>query len=307
MSATAIGPRTARRDAFAHVKAAGWGRGLGTIVRITRMALRHPWQAAFALGATFIAAALQLVIPRLLGHAVDQTQASSPAGRGRRRRSALSTALPAARRQHVRGVFTMFQNYFGESVGHHIGYELRLAFYEKLQRLSFGFHDRVHSGDLITVGMLDLEGVRMFFSTGLVRIVLLAVLIGVGAYLLSATDLRARPARAELRALRRLALLGRPAAAARHLARAPGAPRRPDPRHGGEPRRHPRRARIRGAGLELAKFDTRLADALELAHERVGIRVRNTSAMTFSFFVAMGLVLWVGGNKVIAARSPSAR
>ena len=73
----------------------------------------------------------------------------------------------------LRGLFTMVQNYYGESVGHHVGYELRLAFYEKIQRLSFGFHDRVHSGDLITIGMLDLEGVRMFFSTGIVRLVLL--------------------------------------------------------------------------------------------------------------------------------------
>jgi ATP-binding cassette, subfamily B, multidrug efflux pump len=30
------------------------------------------------------------------------------------------------------------------------------------------------------------------------------------------------------------------------------------------------------------------------------VRVKNTSMMTFSFFAAMGLVLWVGGNKVIA-------
>ena len=88
----------------------------------------------------------------------------------------------------LRGLFTMVQNYYGEAVGHHVGYELRLAFYEKIQRLSFGFHDRVHSGDLITIGMLDLEGVRMFFSTGIVRLVLLTMLIGIGSYLLISTD-----------------------------------------------------------------------------------------------------------------------
>jgi len=35
---------------------------------------------------------------------------------------------------------------------------------------------------------LDLEGVRMFFSTGLVRIVLLSMLIGIGGYLLLSAD-----------------------------------------------------------------------------------------------------------------------
>ena len=52
--------------------------------------------------------------------------------------------------------------------------------------------------------------------------------------------------------------------------------------------------------FELAKFEAASKAALELSHERVGIRVRNTSVMTFSFFAAMGLVLWIGGTKVIA-------
>jgi len=52
--------------------------------------------------------------------------------------------------------------------------------------------------------------------------------------------------------------------------------------------------------FEMAKYATASASALELAHERVNIRVRNTSAMTFSFLIAMGLVLWVGSGKVVA-------
>ena len=44
-------------------------------------------------------------------------------------------------------------------------------------------------GILIMLGIIDIEGVRMFFSTGLVRMVLLTILIGVGAYMLLSTDL----------------------------------------------------------------------------------------------------------------------
>ena len=51
---------------------------------------------------------------------------------------------------------------------------------------------------------------------------------------------------------------------------------------------------------ELEKFDRAKQDALDLARQRVDIRVSNTSAMNFSFFAAMGLVLWFGGEKVIA-------
>ncbi|MHA1159027.1 MAG: ABC transporter ATP-binding protein [Alphaproteobacteria bacterium] len=289
-------------NSFAQVEAAGWGRGLSTLVRITRMALRQPWRVALALAATLVAATLQLMIPRLLGQAVDQTQTlaaggpAAPSADG----ALWTTALILLAVSMTRGLFTMIQNYFSESVGHHIGYELRLAYYEKIQRLSFSFHDRTHSGDLITVGMLDLEGVRMFFSTGLVRVVLLSVLIGFGAYLLLSTDVvlgllalsfvpfvawRSSVTRLRLRATW-LELQERLSALTRVM----------DENLVGI-----RVVRAFAAqAYEMVKFDRASRRALELAHKRIGIRVKNASGMTFSFFAAMGLVLWVGGIKVSA-------
>jgi ATP-binding cassette subfamily B protein len=289
---------------LAHVKAAGWGRGFSTIVRITHMTLRHPWQTSFAIGATFVAATLQLFIPRLLGHAVDQTQTAFAGGAaGQAAEAALwTTALLLLVVSIFRGIFTMIQNYYGEAVGHHMGYELRLACYEKIQQLSFSFHDGVHSGDLITVGLLDLEGVRMYFSTGLVRMVLLTMLIGIGAYMLLSTDIvlgllalsfvpfvawRSSVTQLRLRATwldlqERLAVLTRIM----------------EENLGGI-----RVVRAFAAqAYEILKFDKASHHAVSLAHKRVGIRVTNTSAMTFSFFLSMGLVLWVGGDKVIAGQ-----
>jgi ATP-binding cassette subfamily B multidrug efflux pump len=155
-----------RGDARAHVAAAHDGKGQSPLLRITLFSLRHYWQASLAIGATIIASTLQLTIPRLLGQAVDEAQnVLSTAAEGAQQAlfwSALTLLLVSV----ARGFFTLIQNYFSESVGHHVGYELRLAFYDKIQRLSYSYHDRVHSGDLITVGLLDLDGVRMFFSTG---------------------------------------------------------------------------------------------------------------------------------------------
>ena len=180
-----------RANAFSHVAKAGWGKGVGTLWRITRLNLRHPWQVTICIVSTFIAATLQLFIPRLLGRAVDEAHGilgASDAGAAAEQ-ALWTTAILLLVLSILRGIFTLLQNYYSESVGHHAAYELRLACYEKLQQLSFSFHDRVHSGDLITLGILDIDGVRMFFATGLVRLVLLTVLIGVGAYLLISTDL----------------------------------------------------------------------------------------------------------------------
>ncbi|CAN0561453.1 unnamed protein product, partial [Laminaria digitata] len=210
------------------------------------------------------------------------------------------TALMLLGVRVARGIFTLIQNYFAEAVGHHAAYELRLATYEKMQHLSFSFHDRVHSGDLIMLGIIDIEGVRMFFSTGLVRVVLLTILVGVGAYLLLSTDLllgllslsfvpfvawRSSVTRLKLRATW-LELQERMSTLSRVMEENLGGIRVV-------------RA-FAAAAHELMKFDKASKFALELAHQRVAFRVANTSIMNFSFFVAMGLVLWFGGNKVIA-------
>ncbi|WP_183757402.1 MULTISPECIES: ABC transporter ATP-binding protein [unclassified Rhizobium] len=287
---------------MAKATAAGWGKGLFTLVRITVMAFRHPWQSGLAISATLVASTFQLMIPRLLGQAVDHTQVAMAGGQAGQvaQDALLTTALLLLGASVLRGLFTMVQNYYSESVGHHMGYELRLACYEKIQRLSFSFHDSVHSGDLITVGLLDLEGVRMYFSTALVRMVLLTMLIGIGAYMLLTTDLllgllalsfvpfvawRSSVTQLRLRATwldlqERLSVLTRIM----------------EENLGGI-----RVVRAFAAQAhEMMKFETASKNALALAHQRVGIRVINTSAMTFSFFAAMGLVLWIGGGKVVS-------
>jgi ATP-binding cassette subfamily B multidrug efflux pump len=289
-----------RGDARAHLAAAHAGKGLSPLMRITLFSLRHPWQAAIAIGATIVASILQLLIPRLLGHAVDQAQGILEVGAEGAEQALFWSAMTLLGVSVARGFFTLLQNYYSESVGHHVGYELRLAFYDKVQKLSYSYHDKIHTGDLITVGLLDLDGVRMFFATGLVRVVLLSVLIGVGAYMLLTTDLvlgllalsfvpfvawRSSAAQLTLRATW-IILQDKLSALTRVM----------EENLGGI-----RVVRAFSAQkFELNKFETASKAALQLAHDRVDIRVRNTSAMTFSFFAAMGLVLWVGGNKVIA-------
>ena len=140
-----------------------------------------------------------------------------------------------------------------------------------------------------------------------VRVFLLGVLLGVGAYLLISTDLvlgllalsfvpfvawRSSASQLKLRATwlvlqEKLQLLSRVM----------------EENLGGI-----RVVRAFAAQLhELSKFDKASKDALDLAHQRTKFRVDNGAAMNFSFFASMGLVLWFGGQKVMPARSRSAR
>lgn len=284
---------------MSHVEAAQAGKGLKPLWRIMVLTWRHPWMVTITLVSTIIACGLQLWVPRLLGEAIDRAEGVLDGGAGAVDALWVSAWILLAV-SIGRGIFTMWMNYFGEAVGHHTAYELRLAVYEKIQRLSFSYHDKVHTGDLITVGMLDLEGVRMFFATGVLRVVLLTILIGVGAYMLISTDVllgllalsfapfvgwRSSIAQLTLRAtwltlqemLQNLSRVMEENLGGIRVVRA-----------------------FAGQDHELKKYDEASDAALALAHKRVDIRVASTSLMNLSFLLSMGLVLWVGGEKVLS-------
>jgi len=279
-----------------------YGRGARALRRIIRMALDYPVRFPVAIISVIVAGFLQLYIPIFLGDAVDNATGllgGSNVSEGESQDALKWAALLLVSTAVGRGVFTMLHNYLGESIGQTIGYRLRLAYFEKLQRLSFSYHDEVHSGDLMTRGMLDIEGVRRFIETGILRIILMIVLVGAGAYLYMGSNpllgllslsfvpfalWRAVVFRLRVRDLwrqvqERLSTLTRIM----------------EENLGGI-----RVVRSFAAqAFEIAKYDVTSKAALELAQKRVGVRYTNTSLMTFSFFIAMGLVLWVGGGMVI--------
>ncbi len=271
------------------------------LARVLRMAWRYPWGMAAALGATVVAAILQLLIPHFLGQAVDAATGLLGSGNEALARAALwRTAGLLIGASVLRGLFTMWQNYEGEAVGQRVAYDLRMAYYAKLQRLSFGFHDRVHTGELITRGMLDIEGLRMVVNAGLIRLVLLVLLVGIGAALLLRQEpglglvalsfvpfaaWRSTVARLRLRASW-LALQEKLGVLTRVMEENLGGIRV-----------------VRAFAAqphEMARFDVVSKETLDLADRRIDLRVRNGAAMSYAFFLAMGLLLWVGGEKVLA-------
>jgi ATP-binding cassette subfamily B protein len=269
--------------------------------RLTRLAIRYPWRCTFAIVAALGAAIFNLIMPRLLGHAVDQAGhllANAKLNPDFVRESLLITGALIVAACAVRGVLTGLQGYLGETLAQKVGYDLRMAFYEKLQRLSFSYHDKIHTGDLIARGMLDLEGVRAFLEFGVLRVITLALLLGIGSWRLLSIDVTLG-----LLALSFVPFVGWNAA-----------------RTGLKLRISWQRLQklmseltlnmeenLQGVRVvraftsrlhEMAKFD-RISDAaLLLSNQRITTRMGNMSAMTFAYYVSMALVLWVGGNRV---------
>ena len=66
----------------------------------------------------------------------------------------------------VRGLVAYGQSYLGAALAQHLAYRLRHLFYEHLQRLSFAYHDRTPTGELMSRATSDIEAIRLFFQFG---------------------------------------------------------------------------------------------------------------------------------------------
>jgi ATP-binding cassette subfamily B protein len=86
----------------------------------------------------------------------------------------------------VRGALNFTQGYLTEWVSQYIAYDFRNAIYRKLQRLSFSYHDRAQTGQLLSRATSDVERLRFLTGRGLLRLVDSAVLFfGTAAIMMS--------------------------------------------------------------------------------------------------------------------------
>ena len=136
----------------------------------------------------FFAAGLQMSIPYYLGSSIDKTLSVSGTS-NLSLNPFIEIGLLVFSLSLARGIFSYFHVYQGEKIGQYLAFDLRKSYFNKLQKLSFKFHDTQHTGDLITKGIIDIEGSRMFVNTGVLRLVFLTIFILTGAYLVISVDL----------------------------------------------------------------------------------------------------------------------
>ena len=77
----------------------------------------------------------------------------------------------------LRGVFNFLQMYWSEITSQGVAFDLRNLIFEKLQNLSFSYHDRAQTGKLMTRITSDVEMVRMFVGRGIVMLLSAVVML----------------------------------------------------------------------------------------------------------------------------------
>ena len=137
------------------------------------------WRRAIAAYLSLLAgAAMAIAIPRLTGQAIDQALNSTQTS------ALIITALTIAGAGLLRSILSYWQSYLSESLSQKVAYDLRNNIYNRLQQLSYAFHDRSQTGQLMSRATADVEGVRMFVGFALIRGIYFAILLVAVAVLL---------------------------------------------------------------------------------------------------------------------------
>ena len=199
----------------------------------------------------------------------------------------------------ARGILSYFQTYLGEAVSQMVSYDLRNMLYDHVQNMSFGFHDRHHTGALMSRAITDVENIRMFINMGLVRAPYFMILFVAVAVILFLKDWRLGLVSASFMPvviiysafirlkMRRVWLtIQEKMAEMSTVLQENFTGIRVVKAFAAEPH-------------EEAKFEIRNREIAGYFVEAERMRASSTSFMLFTFLLAVGLILYFGGRRVI--------
>ena len=142
--------------------------------------LRPYWAtAAGAVLSLLMVTAANLVLPQIIRRIIDDGI------QGGHLSIVLWGALVLVGLAAMRGVFNFAQGFWSEKASQNVAFDVRNMLYDQIQRLSFSYHDRAQTGQLLTRLTSDVEMVRQFTGMGLFQFInALLMLFGSAALLL---------------------------------------------------------------------------------------------------------------------------
>lgn len=131
-------------------------------------------QALDKIPATFMSAALPKILEAVKYPAewtVDQLKVQLEADVSSAPQTLLNAIIFIIVFAILRGVFAFLQAYWAEKNSQAVAYDMRNDLYAKIQRLSFSYHDKNQTGQLMIRATDDVEKVRLFIGQGLLQLV----------------------------------------------------------------------------------------------------------------------------------------
>ena len=273
--------------------------------RIIRMAAHYPSRLGLAYFTAIAAIGFSLALPWLFGDAID-LMVGRDGDRFAVREFVLSELLLFGVGILLvslgRGFCDFGRTYTTESLSQKVSFDCRNLLYDKLQNVSFAFHDKEHTGDLMSRATADVEAMRRFVNLGMirsldvvVRIVAIPLILFFVNWQLALVSMIFVPAlvlRSSLvmRALRRKWLhvqevMGESVTvlqenlAGMHVVKA-----------------------FASEDYERAKYNRKAEELRVEYYDAERMQGTNSAWMTLYFTFALGLILWLGGWLVVENR-----
>jgi len=147
------------------------------LIRALKFVRAYRWYAVLGVLSVLASAAADLASPQLLRRIIDEGISKAD------NRVIFTGAAMLVGVALLGGIASFLQGYFSATASHGSAYQMRNTIFDKLQRLSFAYHDRAQTGQLITRVTSDVDQVRDFVGGGLVQGVSALVML-VGAVVL---------------------------------------------------------------------------------------------------------------------------
>jgi ABC-type multidrug transport system fused ATPase/permease subunit len=165
---------------------------MAILLRILSYFRQYWFATATAYGCLLVVTGIELYVPDLIRQVIDcgigggaSSRSVCPGGSGDPLAVVAHAALLVLGLTVLKGGFQFGQGYLGEYGAQRTAYRLRNDLYQKLQQLSFSWHDRAQTGQLMTRATSDVEQLRNFTGRGLVQIgQMLFTTVGISAVLL---------------------------------------------------------------------------------------------------------------------------
>lgn len=140
------------------------------LLRLRSFLKPYRWPLLLNLFLLLTATGLSLIVPRLIQGVIDIGLRSGQAA------FLLRSALILLGVGLLTALLSFLQRYLTEWIAVHVGYDLRNAMYDRIQRLPFSFHDHSTTGQLINRCIEDVRAVQNFAGGHIVEIIHLGLL-----------------------------------------------------------------------------------------------------------------------------------
>ncbi len=127
-----------------------------------------------------LSTAFSLVVPFFLGKGID-----SALNAGSRTYLYVAAGVIVGA-SVLRGLAGYGNQYLTQVISQRVSYDIRNELYDHLQKLSFAYHDKAQTGQLMSRATVDIEAVRMFLAMGLLSMISTVIMIvGVAVLMIS--------------------------------------------------------------------------------------------------------------------------